>query len=147
MLTTPHAAAGITLGAITGNPILAIPAALVSHYLLDMVPHWQETLAPYKPTRWTYIRIPLDIVLAVGLTTWAAYVMPSHASAIWTGAIAANIADLDSLVVLLPSVKRGLIQKYWDWHCRIQRETSSLWGLLPQVGLIVACLVCVEILP
>lgn len=136
MLTTPHAAAGIALGVVLGNPLLVIPAAVASHFLLDCVPHWQETLAPYKPTWKTYVRVPIDITLAVGITIFAAHEAPQHAAAIWAGAVAANVPDFDSLVVLVPNIKRGLIRRFWDWHCAIQRETSSLWGLVPQLAVV-----------
>lgn len=140
MLTTPHAAAGIAIGTLIANPLAVIPVALASHYLLDTVPHWQETLAPYTPTKKTYIRVPIDLALAVGITILAAHWQSQHTAAIWTGAVFANLPDLDSLVVLVPELKQGLVQKYWDWHCRIQRETSSLWGLLPQLAVITASL-------
>lgn len=145
MLTTPHAAAGIALGAVLGNPVLTIPAAVASHFLLDCVPHWQETLAPYNPTWRTYLRVPLDIAFAVGLAVWAAHVQPAHASAIWIGAVTANIPDMDTLVVLLPAIKRGVLQKFWDWHCAIQRETASLWGALPQLLVIAMAIVVVRV--
>ena len=144
MLTTPHAAAGITLGVVIGNPIAVVPAALAVHFLLDTVPHWQETLAPYTPSWKTYVRVPLDIALAIALTVWAAYMQPTHAAAVWVGAIAGNAPDLDTLVVLAPAIKRGLIQKFWDWHCRIQRETSSLWGIIPQLAVLVLTLCVVR---
>lgn len=142
MLTTPHTAAGIALGAALGNPLLTVPAAITSHFLLDMVPHWQETLAPYNPTWKTYVRVPIDIAMAVAITIFAAHMVPQHAAAIWTGAVAANVPDFDSLVVLVPNIKRGLVQKFWDWHCAIQRETNSLWGILPQLAVIL-CGLCV----
>ena len=146
MLTTPHAAAGITLGVLIGNPVLVVPVAIASHFLLDRVPHWQETLAPYKPTWKTYIRVPMDITLAVIVTVWATHVAPEHAVAIWSGSIAATVPDLDTLVVLVPSIKRGLVQKYWDWHCRIQRETGSLWGVIPQLAVMAVAVVSVQLI-
>lgn len=146
MLTTPHAAAGVALGITLGNPVLVIPAALTSHFLLDCVPHWQETLAPYEPTWKSYVRIPIDVALAIGLTIWAAHMQPSCVPAIWAGAIAANIPDLDMVVVPLPAIKRGLMRRYWDWHCRIQRETSSLWGVAPQLAVIAAAILSVQLI-
>ncbi len=136
MLTTPHATAGAALGALIGDPLWVVPAAIASHFLLDSVPHWQETLAPYTPTKKTYIRAPLDIVLAVSLTALMAHWSPDRSSAVWLGALMANAPDLDVILIVVPEWKRGLIKRYWDWHCQIQRETSSLWGLAPQIAVI-----------
>ena len=143
MLTTPHAVTGAAIGALLPNPWLAVPLAIGSHFVLDSMPHWQETLAPYKPTKKTYIRIPLDISLSIGLVLLVSAWHPAATLSIWLGAIFANVPDLDTIVVLVPRLKAGLLQRFWDWHCSIQRETSSLWGLAPQllvifVGLIVS---------
>ena len=54
---------------------------------------------------------------------------PDRIAAVWLGAAAANAPDLDTLTVLLPSLRRGPVQRFWDWHCRIQRETSQLAGV------------------
>ncbi len=143
MLTTPHATAGIAIGVLLGNPLLVVPAAIASHFVLDMVPHWQETLAPYIPTRKTYIRVPIDICLAIGLAVLASHWQPHYAAAIWTGAVFANVPDLDTLVVIAPKLKKGLVLKFWDWHCKIQRETASLWGIVPQLAVIIISLLIV----
>lgn len=123
------------LGTLLPAP-LAIPAAVASHYLLDSVPHWQETLAPYTPTRKTYIRIPIDIALAVGLTLLIAHWQPAYQGRIWWSAFAANAPDLDSFLAVAPNLKRGLLKMYWDWHCRIQHETDRGYGVLTQLFVI-----------
>lgn len=133
MLITPHTAAGLAIGSVVGNPLLVVPAAIASHFVLDAIPHWQETLAPYVPTKKTYVRIAVDLTLAIGITVLASHWQPQAVTNIWLGAIFANVSDLDSIVVLVPKIKRGVITQYWDWHCKIQKETASLWGLLPQL--------------
>jgi hypothetical protein len=145
MLTTPHTAAGIAIGSLIGVPWLVAPVAISSHFVLDMIPHWQETLAPYTPTKKTYIRIPIDIVLSVSITLLAIHWQSQDATAIWVGTIFANLPDFDSLVVLAPSLNKGMIKKFWDWHCAIQRETKSLWGIVPQLLLIAFCLTVIKL--
>lgn len=133
MIISPHASVGAAIGVIVPNPLLVVPLAIASHYLLDTVPHWQETLAPYEPTYKTYIRLPVDIFLAAGIIVLIIHIHPNALTSIWAGAIAANIPDLDSVLLLWPQIlKKGLIKKYWDWHCRIQNETSSWLGVWTQ---------------
>jgi len=145
MLTTPHAMAGVAIGSLIVNPLIVIPAAVASHFLLDSVPHWQEVLAPYKPDKPTYIRVPLDIVLAIGLTILAVHWQPHYVGSIWLGAIFANAPDLDVITMLIPKLRQGIVRTYYDWHCRIQRETSSLWGVVPQLIVIVLSLILVKV--
>ncbi|MGZ6005800.1 MAG: hypothetical protein ACXWLH_06720 [Candidatus Saccharimonadales bacterium] len=40
MTATNHALTGTAIGLILGQPILAIPLALLSHYICDMIPHF-----------------------------------------------------------------------------------------------------------
>lgn len=40
MLAINHALTGAVIGLSIGNPVLAIPAAFVSHFALDAVPHY-----------------------------------------------------------------------------------------------------------
>lgn len=134
MLVSPHVTAGAALGAVIGHPILVIPFAIASHFILDSVPHWQETLAPYQPTKKTFIRIPIDMAIGLAVILLAVQAQPHNALAIWVGALFASGADLDVLLVVYPKLKRGLLHRYWTWHCAIQRETSSLWGVVPQVA-------------
>jgi hypothetical protein len=133
---SPHVAIGATIGAVLGNPLVVVPVAIASHYALDMVPHWQETLAPYLPTRATYTRVPIDLALAAGIIALQIHWHPAAVPAIFLGAVAANLPDIDSFLVFAPKLKRGLIKLHWDAHCAIQRETSSFWGLVPQVAVI-----------
>lgn len=139
MLITPHATVGSAIAVIVPNPLLAIPLSIASHYLLDTVPHWQETLAPYEPNKWTFVRVPIDILLAVGVTYWATTIHPDASSVIWLSAAASNVPDLDSFLVFYKKAfTNKLIKSYWDWHCRIQNETSKFYGVITQIVVIAA---------
>lgn len=141
MLITPHALTGAAIGVLVPNPIVSIPIVIGSHFILDMVPHWQETLYPYKPNKFTWVRVPLDLFLALSLIYLIVQVHPAISSLIWVSAFSATIPDLDSLVSLSPNfLKNKAIKAYWDWHNQIQKETSSLLGLLPQLLWSLLCL-------
>lgn len=143
MLITPHALTGAAVGTLVTNPLLVIPLAICSHFILDSVPHWQETLAPYTPTKKTYIRIPIDVALTVTLVWVAVQWQPDHTAPMLLGAVTANMPDLDVMTIVIPKLRRNLIAKYWDWHCRIQRETASLFGVLTQLIVIGLSLVVI----
>ena len=40
MLATNHVIAGAAIGAATGDPLVAFTAGVISHVLMDLVPHW-----------------------------------------------------------------------------------------------------------
>ena len=140
MLTTAHAVTGATIGVLVPNPWLAIPLAVGSHFVLDSIPHWQETLAPYVPNKKTYIRIPVDVALAIVLVSVIVMWHPTFALTIWLYAALANVPDLDTLTILLPKLRRGVVSNFYNWHCDIQRETSSMWGVVTQASLVIICI-------
>jgi hypothetical protein len=141
MLVTPHAVMGATIGALIKSRPAAVPLAVASHFALDMVPHWQETVAPYRPHAGTWLRAPLDLALAAGMTAFIAR-RSDDPGAVWRAACAAASPDLDFVLFAFPALApaKGPVQVYVTWHSRIQRETASLWGLAPQVGVVVGCL-------
>ena len=136
MLVLPHVATGAAIGALIGDPLIAVPLAIASHFILDATPHWQETMAPYIPTWKTYLRIPIDIGLAAALVAFAIHTQPAHMPAIFLGALFASMPDLDVLTIKLPRLQTGVIKRYWDWHCNIQREVTSLWGVASQLAVL-----------
>ncbi|HEU4715648.1 MAG TPA: hypothetical protein VFS14_02345 [Candidatus Saccharimonadales bacterium] len=144
MLVLPHVATGVALGALIGDPLIVVPAAIASHFVLDSIPHWQETMAPYHPTWKTYLRIPIDIGLSIALTLYAIHLQPAALPAILLGAVFASIPDIDVITVKLPTLQRGIIKRYWDWHCRIQREVSTLWGVATQMMVLSTCILVIQ---
>jgi hypothetical protein len=144
MLVLPHVATGVALGALIGDPLIVVPAAIASHFILDAIPHWQETMAPYQPTWKTYVRIPIDIGLAIALVIYAVNLHPELLPGILLGAVFASIPDLDVITIKLPALQRGIVKRYWDWHCKIQREVSSLWGVTTQLIVIATCITVIH---
>lgn len=77
MLETPHVVVGAAIAAKVGNPALAIPLALASHFVLDKVPHWNphlftETQKLGQPARQSTIIAVVDVALALGIGLFVA---------------------------------------------------------------------------
>ncbi len=141
MLVTPHAMVGATIGATVINPSFAIPLAITSHFVLDSIPHWQPTLYPYKPNKLTWAVLGIDLALAIYLVSYISNLHPTGAGYIWLIAVIACIPDLDSIVSIWDKpMKNKMFKFYYDWHCRIQRETSNYLGLIPQLIVILVAL-------
>lgn len=141
MLITPHSLVGATIAVLIPNPVIAIPVATGSHFVLDAIPHWQETLYPYKPVKQTWLRIIIDLSISLFLISMISKLHPNISFIIWITAISSNIPDLDSILLLVPRLlKTKILKKYWDWHCKIQHETTSISGVVTQVIISLFCL-------
>ncbi len=141
MLITPHAVTGALIATRFNSPFLAIPLSIASHFLLDKIPHWQETLYPYKVTRRTWIRIFVDLSFAFFLVYFISIRSPQNSQLIWINAFVSSSLDLDSVaVVYKPILKIKILKYYYHWHVKIQRETSSLWGIITQLVVVLIAL-------
>ena len=73
MLETPHVAFGAVIAKAIPNPLISVPLALASHFLLDVTPHWNPHLNTEikkygKLTNNTLLVIGLDLASSVLLT-------------------------------------------------------------------------------
>lgn len=75
MLSISHAVTGAFIAVKVGNPVLAIPLILLSHYLEDAVPHWDAGTGltkGVKTPKQAFQHEIIDLVLA-GLLVLAFY--------------------------------------------------------------------------
>jgi hypothetical protein len=75
MLSISHAVTGAFIAVKVGNPLLAIPLILLSHYLEDAVPHWDAGtgLGSGKKTREQAIKHGIIDLILAGLVVLAFY--------------------------------------------------------------------------
>src|SRR5260370_17525248 len=74
MLETPHVAIAAAIASKIPNPLISIPLAFVSHFLLDITPHWnphinREIKKFGKPTKKSVNIIRVDSTIALLLGT------------------------------------------------------------------------------
>jgi hypothetical protein len=60
MTATNHAITGAVIALAVKQPVLAIPLAFLSHYLVDVIPHFE---ARDLPKRWSQIFIGSDLAV------------------------------------------------------------------------------------
>jgi hypothetical protein len=121
MLVTNHVLSGAAVGALVGEPALALPLGVASHFVLDSLPHWG---------RWDSRAFFLRIAVADGLTGLAtmgaalAVARPERRVAVLAGMVGAALPDLDKPAQLFfghtlwPRPVR-------DFHRRIQDEAPD----------------------
>lgn len=145
MLETPHVAVGAAIASKIPNPLISIPLALASHFILDMTPHWnphinREIKKFGKPTTQSVTLIKVDSVIALVLGTAIAFhALPDMHQFV-------NIM-VCSFVAVLPDVveapyyflhrKDSYIEKWIGWQKSIQNDVAPWIGLTVQ-GIVVA---------
>ncbi len=141
MLETPHVAIGAAIAVAIPNPLISIPLAFASHFLMDMVPHWNPHISTEmkkfgKLTKPTLIFIAVDMIFATLLTIFIAKTNPY----IYLAAFMSILPDIAEG----PYFLFGWRNKYLDVVLRLQRSIQAsadiFWGLTTQVVVIIASL-------
>lgn len=112
MVVSVHAAAGAALGALVGNPWAGFLAGLVSHGVLDAIPH-----TDYRTTRPGVI----DALLGLAFLAWLAGAQPGGPTALaafWGG-----------LGGMLPDTEVAIAHLFF--HGRMRHFYPSHTGLTP----------------
>ena len=66
MTAINHALTGSIIGFVVVNPFLAIPLALLSHFILDMLPHFgNQKDKDWIKSKWFKLVLGIDIILTI----------------------------------------------------------------------------------
>lgn len=147
MLETPHVVVAAAIAAKIPNPLISIPLAFASHFILEKVPHWNPHLNTEKKkygeiTKQSKVVVVVDTVTSLVLGGYIAYqALPntSHAIVILAASLISALPDLIEAPYYFLNMKNEFIEKKWiPFKKSIQTDTSLLPGLATQVITILA---------
>ena len=98
MLISAHVLSGALVGRMVGRPAPALPAGIVSHLLLDRLPHWGHGSSwPVEPLDDETFRVAVvDGLVGLGLIAAVLRVVPpSRRPAVLAGIVGACLPDMD----------------------------------------------------
>lgn len=136
MTATAHALIGASIAAKITNPYLGIPLAVLSHFLLDLIPHWDEG-TNHKEKSLTKIRLEatLDVLLgfALAFLIFRNFTNPVY---LFVMVIAAQLPDWLEAPAAWFNVKIPPFS-WMDWlgH-NLQSRMQLPWGLVTQVVIV-----------
>lgn len=140
MLETPHVAAGAAIATKVGNPLLALPLALASHFLLDTVPHWnphlnKELKSLGKVSKSSTILVTIDSFSAIGVGLLFASTAPDMTKAITilAGAFLGVLPDVVEAPYYFLGQRNAAIEKFIKWQKSIQWDTNPIFGFATQI--------------
>ncbi len=146
MLETPHVAIGAAIATKIPNPLIAIPLAFVSHFVMEKVPHWNphlvtETKKYGAPTQKSIVIIIIDVTMALALGSfiaWRALPDQKHAATIMLASFASVLPDLIESPYFFLKWRNDFLKKWLAFQKSLQVDTTPFWGLLTQVVTIAA---------
>lgn len=135
---------GAAIAAKVGNPALSLPLALASHFVLDLLPHWNphlntELKATGKIGKKTTFFIAADTLLgAAGVLLIASTAQTSQLPIILAGGIMGILPDLVEAPYFFLGVRWAPIQRLIAFQKSIQNDAPPFLGILTQVVLLTA---------
>lgn len=151
MTATNHALTGAFVGLVIGNPWVAIPAAFVSHFVCDAIPHY-DVPGPSRTARlltklFLNVQIILGALLCALIVLILAIAHPTHWILAAVCAFTATTPDLLFIPRYVHVLKTGRdpVNRNWFWrfHNRIQWFQEPIGGLVEvawAVGIIILLL-------
>ena len=118
MILTAHLLAGAAIASKIQPAPLALFLAFLSHYFLDLIPHWEYSIDNIKGKRWgkslfDFLKVGLDILAGVLLI----FLFSENQPIIYAGAFLAIFPDGLTLFGLIFSNK--LLEHNDDFHNKI----------------------------
>lgn len=144
MLLTPHVLVGAAIGAEFNHAYIAAPLAAASHFVLDLIPHWDLRIdLEYEDLeRQDILVIIVDLATSASLLTLLLYNNPRW-EMMMVGAVSAFLPDVHHVIAALSDPKKWerftklgrLHTRYSNIHQKFNWDKDSrfIYGMLTQV--------------
>lgn len=147
MLETSHVIVGATIATKVVNPILSLPLAFGSHFVLDRTPHWNPHLNTElkkhgNVTKNTTKIVALDVALALASGTFIASQALPDTNRFFIIMFASFLSVLPDVVegpYFFLRMKGKKIERWIKFQKSIQYDIPIIPGLLTQVLTIATC--------
>jgi len=146
MILSTHSVVGaVSAYSLTNNPFIALLVGIVSHFVLDAIPHWDYTLNTNEPnpTIKGFVidaaRVSLDLTLGFLLVLLFVQGINDFNPIIWAGVLGGIIPDIfQFLGRRLPKTPLFLFVKFHDiFHTKKELKAHYLYGVLFQFFVVV----------
>lgn len=130
-----HAVTGVLVAVAIKQPAVALPAAFLSHFVIDMLPHWDYKVPGLAKMR--HLVTGVDLLASTWLIILLAFLLPSHGWLALFGGFLSILPDTMWLPYILhgkssPMHKNTPLHMTRRFHSKIQWSESQL-GLIVEI--------------
>ena len=138
MTATSHAIIGTIIAAKIGNPALAIPIALASHFAADLIPHWDAGTNREKKTyKRLVVESAADVLVGLAISLFLLFFVFAGTSLIYAALIIffAQLPDW----LMGPYYFFGVKEFKWAYEIgkSTNRELDKPWGIINQIAILI----------
>jgi hypothetical protein len=144
MLASNHVLAGAAIGNLLGDPVAAVAAGVLSHLVMDAVPHWGGNEAsPLSQRSWLLVARSDGLLLLAVLAIVVVVASPGNRVAVAAGALGALAPDLDKPWDHFFGSRTGHRPLYGHRFARfnawLQRESPKRWWVEALAMFVLGC--------
>jgi len=137
MTATAHAIVGTMIAARFVDPVISLPLALGSHYLFDLVPHWDSgTHLRQKSNRRFIYEAFIDGGIAFIVSGFVFYYLFQRTDFFYLYLVV-GFSVLPDILTVITRFMFKIKNPLWDWNNRLQsklnRRLGLPWGILTQI--------------
>jgi hypothetical protein len=148
MTATGHALIGTVIAAKVGNPALAIPIAIASHFLADTIPHWDTG---YNRERESKKRFVIESAADVGLGFVLSYALialffpTTNLLYAFLMIIMAQLPDWLTVPYLFLNWNFPPFTWIYDFQKKFDSSIGLPWGIITQVIAVIVLVLLAKI--
>jgi hypothetical protein len=148
MTATGHALIGTVIAAKIGNPALAIPIALGSHFLADALPHWDTGTNREKKSKTRFVvESTIDLLLGF-ILSWVLIVLLFPSTNLLYAFIIIIVSQLPDWLTapyLFLDWKFPPFTWIYELQKKFDTEKQLPWGFINQVVVVVGLILLAKI--
>lgn len=138
MTATGHAIIGTVIAAKIGNPAIAIPVALASHFAADIFPHWDAgTNGKHKSKRQLLFEAAGDVLVGFALSyaVLAIFFPATDLVYAFIMIIVAQLPDWATAPYYVFGFNRQPFRAFYKFQSNFNTKLDKPWGIITQVAL------------
>jgi CBS domain containing-hemolysin-like protein len=148
MTATGHALVGTIIAAKIGNPALAIPIAIASHFLADALPHWDTGYDRENQTKTRFVTATvIDVLLGFVLSYLLIILFFPTTNLLYAFIIIimSQLADWLTVPYLFLNWKFAPFIWIYELQKKFDSSIGLPWGFVNQVVVIIALVILAKV--
>lgn len=140
MTATGHAVIGTVIAAKVGNPVLAIPIALLSHVAADIFPHWDSgTNGKTKSRKRMFFESAIDVCAGFAVSYAILFFFFPNTSLIYAFfmIIVSQSFDWISAPYYIFKIRFMPFKRFYEFQSSINSKLDKPWGIINQVAVLI----------
>lgn len=136
MTATSHAVVGAAIAASTSNLLIALPLALVSHFFMDLIPHWDfGTHFRNRPRHISVLLSAVDVLVGfiIVFVVFGGHVSPLN---LWLTVLVSQLPDWVGAPYLFFNLKIAPAEAVLNLQRKLHSRLDLPWGIITQLLLI-----------